>query len=193
MNISDLILSNLSGNDIEALAQQVGVDPRIAGDAFTAFFPVITSAMNRNASTPEGAQSLFDAIVQDHGGSELLNASQQVRNPDLNDGAAILQHLFGPQEAMVEDTLSQSLNIDSNQIAQLMQIAAPLILSAFGYTQSQGNQDVNEFTSFLQQQNDAIESDAPGSMALINRLLDQDNDGSIIDDIAGFLGRLLGR
>jgi hypothetical protein len=40
---------------------------------------------------------------------------------------------------------------------------------------------------------DAIDAASPGMMGMVSRLLDRDGDGSIVDDVGGMLGGLLGR
>jgi hypothetical protein len=98
-------------------------------------------------------------------------------NPQVAEGAAILGHILGAKEPVVNQGLAQSSQLNSDQVGQLMQIAAPLVMGALGKEQQQNGFNTNDLASFLgtQQQIDAAAK--PNMMQTINAVLDFDHDG----------------
>ena len=74
------------------------------------------AALARNASTTEGAASLQQALVKDHDGSILEHVTDFLGNPEAANGAGILRHVLGHQQVTVQQGLSRSLGLESNQI-----------------------------------------------------------------------------
>lgn len=61
----------LSGGLMDALTQQTGADKRTTATATSAALSTLMGALARNASTPDGAASLANALDRDHDGSIL--------------------------------------------------------------------------------------------------------------------------
>lgn len=70
-NLTDELLSQLQGAPLQRISQQLGVEPQAANQAVGAALPLLLGALGRNASQPDGAQSLFGALERDHGGMDL--------------------------------------------------------------------------------------------------------------------------
>ena len=90
------LTEQLSGDDLSQISQQIGADKGTTGSSLSAAMPLLMSALANNASKPDEAESLHQALVEDHDGSilnELFNlVLHQVnsQNP-LGDG---LLHVF---------------------------------------------------------------------------------------------------
>jgi len=65
----DNILGHLDSNQIGAIANQLGTDPATAQAAIEQALPLIVGGMAKNASTPEGADALHNALGNHAGGS----------------------------------------------------------------------------------------------------------------------------
>lgn len=65
----DNILGHLDSNQIGAIANQLGTDPATAQAAIEQALPLIVGGMAKNASTPEGADALHNALRDHAGGS----------------------------------------------------------------------------------------------------------------------------
>ena len=70
-NLTDELFSQLQGAPLQQISQQLGVEPQQASNAVGAALPLLLGALGKNASQPEGAQSLFGALDRDHGGMDL--------------------------------------------------------------------------------------------------------------------------
>ena len=67
---------------------------------------------------------------------------------------------------------------------------APLVLGSLGKARQQSGMGAKDLSNMLQGENSAMEKQNSALGGLLSGMLDQDGDGSILDDIAG---RLFGR
>ena len=63
----------LGPDAMQSLSQTLGADEATVERATSASIPLLLQALSRNASTEEGAQSLYSALSEDHDGSILNN------------------------------------------------------------------------------------------------------------------------
>jgi hypothetical protein len=89
--------------------------------------------------------------------------------------------------------MAQNTNLDSNQIGQLLQIAAPLVMGALGQQQQSQGLGPNGLAALLGGQQQAAQQANPSMMGTLNQLLDQDKDGSALNDIWGMVRRFFSR
>jgi hypothetical protein len=186
-------MQQLSGGGLSQISQQIGADEQTTGSALSVAMPLLMSALANNASQPEGAQALHQALAEDHDGSILNDVPGFLDNPQAANGAGILGHILGGQQPVVTQGLAQNTGLDSGQVGQLLQIAAPLLMGALGQQQQQQGLDANGLSAFLggQQQQMAQQSN-PDMMSLLNSLLDTNRNGSALDEVLGLMGKLLG-
>ncbi|MBO6576018.1 MAG: DUF937 domain-containing protein [Rhodothermales bacterium] len=72
--ITDLLLSQLGGGQMDALAQSIGAPRSTTERAMEAAIPALIGGLARNATaSPSGAASLASALERDHDGSALDN------------------------------------------------------------------------------------------------------------------------
>lgn len=191
--LTQQLMQQLSEGGLSQIGQQIGADEKTTGSALSAAMPLLVSALANNASKPDGAQSLHQALTEDHDGSILNNLSSFLDNPQAANGAGILGHILGSQQPGVAQGLAQGTGLDTGQVGQLLQIAAPLLMGALGQQQQQQGYDTNGLSDFLGGQQQLAQQSNPDMMSMLNNLLDVDRDGSILDDILGMLGKLFGR
>jgi len=194
--LTQQLMQALSSGGISEISRRIGADEQTTGLALSAAVPVLVSALANNASKPRGAKSLQRALIEDHDGSALDDLSSYLANPDTEDGAAILKHVLGKQQASVKKGLAQGAGLKSAQAGQLLQIVAPLLMGALGKQQQQQGFDASGLASFLggQQQEVVQETQAPAGadmMGLLNTLLDKNRNGSALDEVLGMVGKLL--
>ena len=173
------------------ISQQIGADKNTTSSALSMAMPLLVSALAKNASQPTGAQALHQALTNDHDGSILNDVSGYLGNPQAANGAGILKHVLGAQQPAVTQGLARGTGLDSSQIGQLLQIAAPLIMGALGQTQQQQGLNPNQLSNFLGSQQQVANKSNPDLLSTLNTLLDADQDGSALDEVAGFLGKLM--
>jgi len=186
--ITQIITQQLSGAASRQIASRLGVSEGTANTAVQIAVPLILAALARNASRPEGAQELHQAVASDHDGSILDNVDGYLGNPQEGDGAGILGHVLGDQRAPVENNLAQATGMDPSSAGSLMEIVAPLVMGAVGRTQQQNGLDSSGLADYLGQQQQEQAAAAPGLMGTLSSMLDSNNDGSVTDDLSRIAG-----
>ena len=193
MNL-EALLGLLQGQDIGNLASQVGGKEGEVKNGVMAALPAMLAALGKNAGTEKGAEELNNALEKKHDGSILDNLSGYLSNPDLKDGAGILNHLFGNQTSNVANAVSQSSGLDTNGSMKMLQMLAPILMGILGQQKKQNNLDakgLGNLTSMLAS-NFGSEAGTSGIMETVTNLLDANKDGNVVDDIMGMVGKFFG-
>jgi hypothetical protein len=191
--LTQQLMQQLSGGGLSQISRQIGADEQTTGSVLSAAMPLLVSALANNASKPDGAQALHQALAEDHDGSILNDMSGFLDNPQAANGAGILGHILGSQQPVVTQGLAQNTGLNSGQVGQLLQIAAPLLMGALGQQQQQQGFDTNGLAAFLGGQQQMAQQSNPDMMSMLNSLLDVNRDGSALDDILGMVGKLFGK
>ena len=190
--ILDLLNSDLGKSLVSGVAAQTNQPQNKTHDVLSLALPVLMTAMKRNASSPEGAQGLLNAITNKHDGSILSNLTGLfgggVDDNITNDGSKILGHVLGNKQDNVEKAISLKSGIDANSVAQILKVAAPILMGMLGNQAKQ--QNVNSPSGLEGLLGGLLKGNSKDNeQSFLESILDADKDGSIIDDVAGmFLG-----
>jgi hypothetical protein len=163
-----------------------------AQNGLAAAIPAIIAALGKNAQSKDGAAALHEAIAKDHDGSVIDNLDTYLQNPDLDDGDGILKHALGGQRDSVQAGISQQTGLDMNTVGKLLQMAAPLVLGMLAKQQQQKNLSASDLSGLLDDERKAEAKSNPDLMGMVSGLLDQNDDGSFVDDLTGMAGKLFG-
>ncbi len=188
--ILDLLGSDLGKTIINGVAGSTGQDTNKTSSVLTMAFPVLMKAMERNASTPQGAEGLLGALKGKHDGSILDNLGDLfkggVNSEVTQDGGKILGHVLGNRQQGVEQVLSQKSGMDLGSVAQIMKVAAPILMGVLGKQSRQQNvsqaSDLGGLLGGL-----LGGSSAKKEQSFLESILDADGDGSVVDDVAGMV------
>ncbi|PKN95001.1 MAG: hypothetical protein CVU44_04110 [Chloroflexi bacterium HGW-Chloroflexi-6] len=186
------LLQQLAQGAASQIGQKIGADEQTTNSALSAAIPLLVSALAKNASEPVGAQALHQAVANDHDGSILDNMESFLGSPEAANGAGILKHVLGGQQPVVTKGLTKNTGLNSNQVGQLLQIVAPLVMGMLGKQQKQAGLDANDLSGLLSSEKLKVEESNPDMMSTLNTLLDMNNDGSALDDILNLAGKLFG-
>ena len=186
--ISQMITQQIAGAVPGQLASRLGVSEGTARTAVQLAVPLVVAALARNASQPQGAQDLHEAVAQDHDGSILDNLMGYVSNPQEANGSGILGHVLGAQRPAVESNLAQATGLDQNAAGSLLEIVAPLVMGAVGREQQQNGLDPQGLSQYLGEQQQQAESANPDLMGSLSSMLDSNRDGSVVDDLSRIAG-----
>ncbi|MHA7944066.1 DUF937 domain-containing protein [Formosa sp. 3Alg 14/1] len=187
--ILDLLNSDLGKGLVSNLAGQTGQDTNKTGDLLTMALPVLMQAMNRNATaSPEGADSILNALNDKHDGSILDNLEGYfnggVDASEINEGSQVLNSVLGTKQANVENALSQKSGIDAGTVSQILKMATPLIMGYLGQQKRQNN--VTNSSDLGSMLGGLVQGNSPQQeQSFLESILDADGDGSIVDDVAG--------
>ena len=192
-SITQLLLQQLAGGGLSQISKKIGADEQSTSSALSMAVPLLVSALAKNSSKPDGAQSLHQALEKDHDGSILNDLGSYLGNPESANGAGILGHVLGAQQPAVAQGLAKNTGMKSDQIGQLLQIAAPILMGALGQKQKQQGLDTNGLSTLLGGEQQQAQQAAPDMMSTLNNMLDANGDGSALDEIIGFAGKLFGK
>tara|TARA_R110002074_G_scaffold345076_2_gene515462 strand:- start:362 stop:997 length:636 start_codon:yes stop_codon:yes gene_type:complete len=188
--ILDLLNSDLGKTIISGVSGSTGTDQNKTSSVLTMALPVLMKAMERNASTPEGAQGLMGALSGKHDGSILDNLSGLfgggVDENVKTDGSKILGYVLGNKQQGVEQVIGQKSGLDAGSVANILKVAAPILMGVLGKQAKQNNissqNDLGGLLGGLLGGNDAKQE-----QGFLEKILDSDGDGSVIDDVAGMV------
>jgi hypothetical protein len=189
-DIISAVGASLDGDALERISGMLGTDPSTTRNAIGSALPVIVGALANNASSPDGAASLHQALASDHDGSLLDNLGGFLNNPALVNGAGILKHMFGNKQPEVGGAAAQGTGLNSGQMMQLMSILAPIVMAYLGRQRNQHQLDPGSLGGMLNQQK--APSGLGGILGSLTGGLDANKDGSILDDVAGMAGKMFG-
>jgi hypothetical protein len=188
--ILDLLSSDLGKSIISGVAGSTGNDSNKTSSVLTMALPVLMKAMQRNAATPEGAEGLMGALSSKHDGSILDNLGGLfgggVDDSVKQDGANILSHVLGNKQQGVQQVIGQKSGLDASAVANILKVAAPLLMGVLGKQKKEQNisnsGDMSGLLGGLLGGNDS-----GNEQNFLEQILDADGDGSVVDDVAGML------
>lgn len=187
--ILDLLNSDIGKSIVNGVAGQTNQPESKTQDVLMMAMPLLMAAMKRNASSPQGAEGLLNAINSKHDGSILNNLGSLfgggVDDSVMNDGSKILGHVLGNKQHTVESAISAKSGIDAGSVSQILKVAAPILMGMLGSQAKQ--QNVNSPSGLEGMLGGLLgnSTQGRGDQSFLESILDADGDGSIMDDIAG--------
>ncbi len=181
--ITQIITQQLGGTAARTIAQRFGVSESTANTAVQIGVPLILAALARNASQPQEAENLHQAVANDHDGSIFNNLTGYLQNPQSANGAGILGHVFGNQRPAIESNLAQATGMDQSSAGGLLETLAPLVMGSLGQAQQQNGLDASGLSDLLNNQQQQAQANAPDAMGMLSSILDRNQDGSSMDDL----------
>lgn len=132
---------------------------------------------------PQEAQRLYQAVATDHDGSIFDNLMGYLGNPQSANGAGILGHVFGNQQPAIQNNLAQATGMDQSSAGGLLETLAPLVMGSLGKAQQENGLDASGLSNLLNNQQQEAQANAPDAMSMLSSMLDQNKDGSPMDDL----------
>jgi hypothetical protein len=185
--LEDSVKQQLDPATVDQMARQLGVSDAKVQQAIGVGLPLLLSALAKNSSSNEGAQSLSNALSRDHDGSVLQHKQDAVANYQQV-GGGIVGHVLGAQQAPVESAITQQTGVDAGALLQML---APIAMGVLGQAQRQQRLDPGDLAGALQTNQQQMEQQNGSLLSTINSMLDSNKDGSAIDEVAGMLGKFL--
>ena len=176
MDILKLLLSNSSGM-IDAMSQKSGLGTNDVEAVISKIAPIFMQRANENFKSDADSSNFLEMIRRSNL-DEMSNAPQSV---SVAEGNELLSVLTGSKEnsnALASDVGSQ-LGISADSIKTLLPMIAPMIAGMLN------NQ--------LKASNLQDSADNGSMMSMLTQFLDQNKDGSIVDDIFRIAGDFFGK
>jgi hypothetical protein len=170
MNILETILKNgLDENILGAISAKTGIDTNSIQDIVSQVAPQLVDGAKQNFASQNDSSNLIDMISN----SDLDALKDNPEAIDSSENSNMLGELFSSldtNEGDVANALSAKSGIDASSISSLLPMLAPLVMGALNKTTNLSGTDTsntNDITSML------------------TNFIDQDNDGSVVDDLMG--------
>ncbi len=192
MNLTGLLSDALGGGTVSQISQTIGADESATSSAIQAALPMLIGGLARNSQSEDGAASLLNALNKDHDGSIMDDIGGFLSGGAAGGiGSAILGHVLGGRQGQVEQGISAASGLDMSKVGPLLALLAPVVMGALGKAnQQQGGMDTSALAGLLGGAHQQMSSSSP-ILGMLGGLLDQDKDGSALDDILGMAGRMM--
>jgi len=196
--IIDLLQGPMGQMIIEGASAQLGQDSQKTQSAMSAAIPMLMGALKRNASNPDAAAGLMEALSNKHDGSLLDNVMDIFGGGNVNaevveDGDKILGHVLGEKKEVVAAALSKENGIDMGSAMNILKMAAPIVMGMLGkQTREQQVSNPTDLTNVIGSMLGGNKEVAQHG-SFIEQLLDQDGDGSYVDDLFNMGKKFFGK
>lgn len=174
MNLLNTILeSGLDDQIIGAISQKSGIESGGVQALIAQLAPKLLDGAKQNLASDNDSSDLINMISNTNLDSLKANPSE-IDNQDNGNMLGQLFSSLNENEDDVANELSAKSGIDASSISSLLPMVAPLIMGALNKQTNLGAQDTsntNDITSTLL------------------GFIDQDNDGSVVDDLVGMAGK----
>jgi hypothetical protein len=172
------LMKALGPEVVQQVAGKLGTTPQQAQGALVAALPVLLGALQRNASTPDGADALRGALQRNHASVDLGGVMGAVLSGQRTDGAAILGHVLGARVPRAAQGIGAASGLSGGQSQDLMAMLAPLVMGALG--QQGAAAGGSPLSSMLDGATRQLDAEGGGVGArLVAAVLDRDGDGDV--------------
>lgn len=179
---------------VSRISNEIGAEESKTESAIAAALPVLVGALAQNAKSSSGASALAGALDRDHDGSVLDDLAGFLGQGKAQGmGQAILGHVLGGgQQKNAQQAIGRSTGLDGGQVTQLLALLAPIVMSFLGQQKKRQGLDAEGLSSLLGSERERVERAQPGQQDVLSKILDQDGDGDVGDDLVNLGGKLLG-
>jgi hypothetical protein len=186
MNILNQILGAGSGQVLDRLGGQVGLDRQQTQNALGSLLPALTGGIKSNMSNQESLGSLLSALSSGNHQRYIDEPECLGDQSSIDDGNGILGHILGGKEQsrQVAAQAAQSTGLDLGILKKMLPMVAGLAMGSVSkqasssgmLNQMQGGGGIEDVLSQL--------SGSGGSqLSGLASFLDLDGDGSVADDV----------
>ncbi len=170
-NFLNEFMGSLGPEVTKQLSSNLGIKEKIANQIVPQVIPMILGGL-KNQKDNFGGEQRVDHILNKYGKEDVLDNISDLFASKIQDKSTDprLGGLLGESGVQATNMLSQRFGINANTAMKIIPMLAPVVLGALSRKRNQ---------------------EGAGSSGIAS-LLDQDGDGSILDDVAGFLAKGLG-
>lgn len=192
MSLMDQLMEVASSQITKQAAQQTGLAEGMAAKMMPMAMSAILGGLKKNASSPQGAEALSNALSKHDGG--LLDNIGQLGNTDImNDGQKILGHILGGKQKAAEESIAKAAGgVSQSQAKDLMAMVAPIVLASLGKAKKEQGLDISALAGLVQNEGAKAQESAGSELTGLMAMLDADGDGDIKDEAFGIGKKLLG-
>ncbi len=175
MGLVDLLLNSGGGSLLNQVSRQVGADTQKTSHLLSAIGSALLGQIKGKVESKSYDSSGLEKLIEDSKYAEILDTPQtHLNDTKMKDkGDELLSYITGSKETSREiaSEVAKKTGFSSSVIKSLLPMIAPMIIGSLSKGVLSGNS-------------------SRSSSSLID-ILDFDNDGSVLDDIANLAMRFL--
>jgi len=187
MNLLESLLGNDSQHVVSELAKQLGVGENDARAAAGELIPALGRGLRNKSATDSGLDNLINALGKGNHGQYLDNLSNLGAQNSINDGNSILGHIFGNKEVSrnIANHGAQKSGLSATLMKKALPILATLVMSSLSKKFLGGGNKSSGGLFGGNNNNDIFSSGVAANQnrGMLEKFLDADKDGSIMDDL----------
>ena len=186
MNLIEMLMNAQNGQQIHQLAKNFGIADEQAQSAVSALLPSITGSLRNSMSSQAGLGSLLEALQKGNHQKYIDDPNSVTDRASVQDGNAILGHLLGNKERsrQVATEASAATGLDENMLKKMLPLVAGMAMGSLSKRASASGLGGGQATATSEKENPV------GSLL---SFLDADQDGSVLDDLAGMAAKFFRR
>ena len=171
------LLNEVNGTATRQLGLHLNTSEEETQQALGSALPLLLQSLAKKTREDNPDLIRNQVNAQQQGALNLRDLSDLIKGNGQTD---LVQILLGNKRNRAEEYISKDSGMSRSKVSQLLAMAAPLVLQYLAKRKQEQNADpvdeLHEFESEFGQQH-------PKSRNVFERLLDQDNDGDITDDL----------
>lgn len=184
MNILESIMSAGNGAAVRQIGSQLGLSEAQTASAMSALVPALSAGLRQNAQSQDGLSGLLGALTGGNHQRYINDPSVLGDASTIADGNGILGHILGSKDVsrQLAAQAGAQTGISPDLMKRMLPLVATLVMGAMSRQAAAGG-GVSA----------ASASSGGGLLDMLGGMLDQNRDGSALDDITGMITRTLGR
>lgn len=177
MDILEAIRGAQGGGAVQQLGQQFGLNNDQVSSALSALVPALAAGLHNNMSSAQGLDGLLGAL----GGGQhqrYVDDASALSHPDtIDDGNGILGHIFGSKDVsrQVAAQASAQSGIGTDVLKGMLPVVAAMMMGTMSKKLSQPS---------------SANSGGDALAGMLAPMLSSNAGGSVMDGVAGLVGRL---
>jgi hypothetical protein len=176
-----------------SLSRRIGAREGATARALAAAVPTVMSVFARVAASPGNAPLLLAGIEWGQEGRTPLDAAGALGSQRSASADAILDDALGERRGAVAAQIARPAGMDAVQASAVLAVSATLLLGALGRARRGRPWSAEDLARTLARELTSAEDAVPGSVGVLEELLEADADADIGDDVTEVGAQLLAR
>lgn len=180
MSLLQSILNAQNGDAVRQLAQNFGLGEDQTVSALSNLVPALSQGLKRNVSSGDGLQGLLSALSSGNHQRYVDDVSTLGQQETIQEGNGILGHLLGSKDVsrQVASQAAAQTGLGEDLLKRMLPVVATMVMGS-----------VSKQAPALDVQNALGGGESSGVLGMLSTFLDADKDGSVADDLMGFVGK----
>jgi len=129
MNLTQMLMTR---RNVDSISQQFGLTEQQTVTAMESLIPAFSAGLKRQTSTQQGSINLIQALANGGHARYTDDPALAMQQPGIQDGNAILGHLFGQKDVSraVADRASAASGLSGSLLKSLLPVIASMVMGA---------------------------------------------------------------